>query len=118
MAHDESRVVMETLAHLGQKERHGNSLVFRTFRTGSVPLCIAGYSRTGHRGNFGKTTDTFLILSKKSFGPVDWFHPESDRVDFFVLLNTDVRPWEWTLLHHLGDGDFIETDLSAECTIV
>lgn len=118
MARDESRVVMETLAHLGQKERYGELVAFPTLRMELKPLFLVGYSRTGNRGNFGRTTDSFLVLSKKRLGEVEWFHPESDRVDFFVLLNTDVRPWEWTLLHHLGDGDFTETDLSAECTIV
>lgn len=118
MARDESRVVMENLARCGQQERYGKPLPFQRFRLGSLPLFLGGYSRTGNTGNFGKTTDAFLVLSKKYLGAVDWFHPENDTVDFFVLLDMDVRPWRWTLLHHLGDGDFIETELSTECTIV
>lgn len=120
MAFNESRVVLEHLAHSCQKERYGQHLTFQKFRSGSEPLFLRGYDRTGHAGNFGKTTDAFLILSKKYCSPVDWFNPATDTVDFFVLLDTDVphSHWKWTLLHHLGGGDFIETVLSIGYTPV
>lgn len=118
MARDESRVVLEQLAQCCQTERYGKHLAFRKFRLGSERLFLRGYFRTGDAGNFGKTTDAFLILSKKRLDPIDWFDPKKDLVDFFILLDTDVLPWRWTLLHHLGEGNFIETMFYAGCTIV
>lgn len=119
MARNESRVILEELARRGQEERYGKPLAFQEFRMGSESLFLRGYY-PWNVGGSRKRTDAFLILSKKDYGGFDRFNPATDTVDFFVLLDTDVphSHWKWTLLHHLGEGDFIETVLSIGYTPV
>lgn len=116
---DESRVILEELARSAQEERYGKPLDFQGFRMGSEALFLRGYY-PWNVGELRKRTDAFLILSKKDYGPIYWFNPATATVDFFVLLDTDAphSHWKWTLLHHLGGGDFIETVLSIGYTPV
>ncbi|TSC57415.1 MAG: hypothetical protein Greene041619_1186 [Candidatus Peregrinibacteria bacterium Greene0416_19] len=98
MARDESRVVMESLAAECPEVRREGVLPVTDFtlETGE-PLHVVGYSRGANSGNYGRTEEKFLVLSRN---PPDWrvsYEPGSDEVNVVFLLDVRERPWLWTL---------------------
>ena len=120
MARDESRVVMEVLAKRCPEAWQGHYQHPLLALDGKLwDVDIVGYSAKGHYGNFGKTDDSFLVVSREPAAePVTWYKHGRDKVDFVFELDRTVRPWKWYLLNRNARGFLERTMFQTECTIV